>query len=160
MDRGIFRRELGKRNCDNGNQEEQSQRDRYPRSERGVFQGYVGLNLARKFLVRFSRGLVVAWQRKCWRPRRHISNCRYFVLAHRELKNEIDKGVVFLCGHNSECQPRQPAAHRRLWPSELLRKIPRLSASPDDDRRNGNRDKVVRLVNDPTDQVCSRLRVT
>src|SRR5205807_4362947 len=76
------------------------------------------------------------------------------------LKNEIDKRVVFLSGENDQGEPAETKTERGLWQRHLLGPIPGLFAGPDHERRDPDREQVIRFVKNPAQQRRPRLRVT
>ena len=75
------------------------------------------------------------------------------------LKNEIDKGVVFLGREDNEGEPAEPETERRLRQRHLLRPIPRLSAGPNDERGDRDGEEVIRLVENSAQQRGAGLSV-
>src|SRR5882724_933577 len=75
------------------------------------------------------------------------------------LKNEIDKGVVFLGREDNEGEPAEPETERRLRQCHLLRPIPRLSAGPNDERGDRDGEQVIWLVKNSAQQRGAGLSV-
>src|SRR6478672_3096425 len=79
---------------------------------------------------------------------------RYSVLSRifSVLENEIDKRIVFLSGQDDQRDPAKRETSRRLRPGHLLTPIPRLRPKPNNDSRGQNRQNVIGLVNQTTNQ--------
>src|SRR6476659_547762 len=86
---------------------------------------------------------------------------RYSVLGRifNALKNEIDKRVVFLRGQDDQRHPAERETSRRLRPGHVLAPIPRLHPKPNNNSRGQNRQNVIGLVNQTTNQRRIRVRL-
>src|SRR5438046_8882240 len=83
---------------------------------------------------------------------KYLGRGRVAVGLFNALENEIDKRVVFLGGQDDERDSAERETSRRLRPGHLLGPIPSLRPKPNNDSRDQNRQTVIGLVNQTTNQ--------
>src|SRR5687767_8661398 len=74
------------------------------------------------------------------------------------LENEIDEGVVFLRGQDHQREAAKSEADRGFGNRHALRPIPRLFSGPNDERSQGDREQVIRLVKNSAEKRGAGLR--